>query len=356
MSEPHSALVTRLCSLIGVRYPVVQTGMGWVAGARLVAASAEAGGLGILASATMTLTELSDAIAEVRTITQRPFGVNLRTDTTDTNERLEMMIDAQVKVASFAQPPDPRLIARCKEAGVVVMPTVGALRHAQKMSDLGVDAMIVQGMEGGGHTGKVPTSLLLPQVVDAVSPDVVVIAAGGYFDGRGLVSALAYGASGIAMGTRFLLTKESTVPDAVKARYLAAAVDETVVSANIDGSRQRVIRTELIERLDTKNWMVRLPRALANAHRFRSDTEMSLLDLMSDATSMKRGTGLSWPQVVMAANAPVMTKAALVEGRLDAGVLPSGQVTGLIEEIPCVGEVVRAIVSEASEVLERLAR
>ena len=198
----HPALHTELCARVGVRYPVVQTGMGWVAGPRLVAATTEAGGLGILASATMSLDELAAAIAEVRRRTSGPFGVNLRTDVADVHERIELMIETGARVASFAQAPNPALVTRCKEAGLFVMPTVGARRHAEKVAEWGVDAVIAQGGEGGGHTGTVPTTLLLPQVVEAVGDRVLVLGAGGFHSGRGLVAALAYGAAGIAMGTR----------------------------------------------------------------------------------------------------------------------------------------------------------
>ena len=174
--------------------------MGWVAGPRLVAATCEAGGLGILASATMTLDQLAEAIAEVRSRTSAPFGVNLRTDVADVDERIALMIETGARVASFAQAPNAALVTRCKEAGLFVMPTVGARRHAEKVAEWGVDAVIAQGAEGGGHTGTIPTTLLLPQVVDAVGDRVLVLGAGGFFSGRGLVAALAYGAVGVAMG------------------------------------------------------------------------------------------------------------------------------------------------------------
>ncbi len=351
-TRTHPALHTRFCDLVGVRYPIVQTGMGWVAGPRLVAASAEAGGLGILASATMTYAELADAIAEVRARTTLPFGVNLRTDVADVDERVALMIDNGVKVASFAQAPTARLVARCREAGLVVMPTVGARRHAEKVVEWGVDAVIAQGGEGGGHTGSVPTSLLTPAVVDAVGDRAAVVAAGGFFDGRGLVAALAYGAVGIAMGTRFLLTRESRVPDQVKAVYLATPVTGTIVSTAVDGAPQRVIRTDLVDHLERAGWWRRMPRALANAHAFRRQTRTSLAALLREGRAMKQGNELTWPQVVMAANAPMMTRAALVEGRTDVGVLPTGQVVGAIDELPTVAEVIDRIMAEATTVLE----
>lgn len=353
--EPHPALRTRLCRLAGVRYPIVQTGMGWVAGPRLVAATASAGALGILASATMSLDELRRAIDEVRSRTDAPFGVNLRTDSADVAARVTLLIEAGVRVASFAQAPRPDLVARLREAGVVVVPTVGARRHAEKVAEWGVDAVIAQGAEGGGHTGAVPTSLLLPSVVDAVGARVAVIGAGGFSDGRGLVAALAYGADGIAMGTRFLLTAESTVPDAVKARYLETPVTGTVVTTRVDGAPQRVIRTEVVDRLEGAGRMTALPRALRNALAFRRSTGTTAAQLLREGLAMHRSEELTWAQVAMAANAPMMTRAALVEGRTDVGVLPTGQVVGTIEELPTVAELVGRIVEQANTVLEGLA-
>jgi NAD(P)H-dependent flavin oxidoreductase YrpB (nitropropane dioxygenase family) len=354
MPDPHPALRTRLCDLVGVRYPIVQTGMGWVAGPRLVAATANAGALGILASATMTVDELRDAVAEVRARTEAPFGVNLRTDAPDSSDRIALLVEAGVKVASFAQAPRPEMVARLRDAGVVVIPTVGARRHAEKVAEWGVHGVIAQGAEGGGHTGQVPTTLLLPQVVDAVGDRVAVIGAGGFSSGRGLVAALAYGAAGIAMGTRFLLTRESTVPDEVKRIYLETSVTGTVVTTRVDGAPQRVIRTDVVDHLEGAGRLAALPRALRNALAFRRQAHTSMRALLSEGRAMKEGNELSWAQVVMAANAPMMTKAALVDGRTDVGVLPTGQVVGVIEELPTVAALVGAIVAEANTTLDRL--
>jgi NAD(P)H-dependent flavin oxidoreductase YrpB (nitropropane dioxygenase family) len=355
VTEAHSALRTRLVELTGVRYPIVQTGMGWVAGPRLVSATAAAGALGILASATMTVGELRDAIAEVRSRTDAPFGVNLRTDAADVGERIALLIDQGVTVASFAQAPDPAMVERLRDAGIVVMPTVGARRHAEKVAEWGVDAVIAQGAEGGGHTGAVPTSLLLPGVVDAVGSAVAVVGAGGFSDGRGLVAALAYGADGIAMGTRFLLTQESRVPDDVKRIYLSTPVTGTVVTTRVDGAPQRVVRTEVVDHLERSGRLTALPRAGRNALAFRRHADVSVRDLVSEGLAMKRGGDLSWSQVVMAANAPMMTKAALVDGDTDVGILPTGQVVGNIGEIPTVAELVDRIVRDANKTLSRLA-
>jgi len=325
--------------------------MGWVAGPRLVAATCEAGGLGVLASATMTLDQLAAAIAEVRSRTSAPFGVNLRTDVDDVADRIDLMIETGARVASFAQAPNPALVARCKEAGLFVMPTVGARRHAEKVAEWGVDAVIAQGAEGGGHTGVVPTTLLLPQVVDAVGDRVLVLGAGGFFSGHGLVAALAYGASGVAMGTRFLLSAESRVPEAVKDLYMETPVTGTVVTTKVDGAPQRVVRTDLVEHLESQSWLRSLPRAARSALQFRKETGATLRSLLREGRAMKAGNELTWAQVVMAANAPVMTKAALVEGRTDVGVLPTGQVVGVLNSLPPVAEIIDDIMAEADALL-----
>lgn len=348
----HPALDTSACSLFGVRYPVVQTGMGWVAGARLASATSEAGGLGIIASATMTFDQLRAAIAEVKDRTGNPFGVNLRSDHAEIDRFVDLIVAEKVRVASFAQAPTAALVGRLKDAGVVTVPTIAAPRHAEKVVAMGVDALIAQGHEGGGHTGAIPTSLLLPQVTSQV--DVPVLGAGGFHDGRGLVAALAWGAAGIAMGTRFLLTRESTVPEHVKQRYLQAALTDTVVTRAVDGAPQRVIRTTLVERLARHGGALALGQAAANALRLRSVTGSSVRDLAREGLAMRRNSGLTWAQVAMAANAPMLTRAAMVEGRLDAGILPSGQVAGLISELPTVAEVVESVVAEAASTLERL--
>jgi NAD(P)H-dependent flavin oxidoreductase YrpB (nitropropane dioxygenase family) len=240
-------LRTRLTELLGIRHPVVQAAMGYVSGPRLAAATSNAGGLGLIASATMSLGEMEAAIAETAGRTSAPFGVNLRADAPDAAERVKLIIAGGVPVASFAQAPKPELIAALKEAGVVTIASAGARRHAEKAAAWGIDAVIATGSEGGGHVGAVPTSLLIPQVAAAV--DVPVIAAGGFFDGRGLVAALAWGAVGIAMGTRFLLTSDSPVADAVKQVYLAAGLDGTVVTTRVDGVPHRVLRTAMVDNL-----------------------------------------------------------------------------------------------------------
>ena len=351
-SKGKSALRTRICEMFGIEYPIIQTGMGWVSGARLTSATSQAGGLGILAAATMTFRELEETIAKVKSRTDKPFGVNMRADQSDVMKRVELLIREKIKVASFAQAPGERVIKTLKDAGVLTMPTIGARRHAEKVQAWGVDAVIAQGHEGGGHTGQIPTSILIPDVSAAV--DIPVVGAGGFRDGRGLVAALALGGEGIAMGTRFLLTKDSQVPDHVKQIYVETKANGTVVTKAVDGHPQRVIRTFLIEQLEKANPLTRFPRAALNALSLMKVTGTSLPELLEEGIAMKQNQELTWSQLAMAANAPMLTKASMVDGRVEAGILPTGQIAGVIDEIPTVAELLQRIMAEAEATLERL--
>ena len=357
---------TRLTELLGIRHPIVQAAMGYVSGPRLAAATSNAGGLGLIASATMSLAELEGAIAETAGRTSAPFGVNLRADAPDAAERVKLIIAGHVPVASFAQAPRPELIAALKEAGVVTIASAGARRHAEKAAAWGIDAVIATGHEGGGHVGAVPTSLLIPQVAAAV--DVPVIAAGGFFDGRGLVAALAWGAEGVAMGTRFLLTSDSPVAGAVKQAYLTAGLDGTVVTTRVDGVPHRVLRTRMVDhlegirgagaragRLSGGRRTAGLVWSARNAVAFRGMSGMGWREMIRQGRAMRRESGLSWGQVLMAANTPVLLRAAMVDGRTDLGLMSSGQVAGLIDDLPSCAELIEAIMREAEAGLDRIA-
>jgi NAD(P)H-dependent flavin oxidoreductase YrpB (nitropropane dioxygenase family) len=347
-------LANRFTAAVGVKYPIVQTGMGWVATPQLAAATSAAGGLGILAAATMTYAELEAAVKDVKTRTDQPFGVNMRADQPDVGDRIDLLIREGAKVASFAMAPKQDLIKKLHDAGCFVMPSIGAKRHAEKVAEWGVDAVLVQGGEGGGHTGSVPTSLLLPQVVDAVGDSIPVIAAGGYFDGRGLVAALAYGASGIAMGTRFLLTSDSPVPQAVKDVYLSKSVGDTVVTKQVDGVPHRVLSSELVKALESASAPRRLSGAIRNAMQFGKDTGTSWTAMAREGQAMRKTQELTWSQVLMAGNTPMLLRAAMVDGRTDLGVMASGQVVGVIDDLPSCAELIERIMADAEKTLARL--
>ncbi len=348
----HRALYTRLCALLGCRVPIIQTGMGWVATPELVAAVSNAGAFGFLAAATLRPHDVGREIERVKRLTERPFGVNFLMDAPGADVIADAILEHGVRAAGYHRSPQPKILERFKQAGVLCMPTCGAARHARKAEKLGADVIIVQGSEGGGHTGIVPTSLLISQVADAV--DVPVVAAGGFRDGRGLVAALAFGATGVAMGTRFLLTRESPVPDATFERYQKAAVDDVLVTREVDGLPQRVIRNELVHELETSGTVKRFGGALRNALALRRVTGASIPQLLRAGFAMRRHERLTRTQMLMAANAPMLARKAMVEGDPIQGYLPSGTVTGVIDDRPSCEELIDRIVAEAEETLKAL--
>ena len=343
---------TPLTALLGCDLPVIQTAMGWIADANLVAATAAAGGFGFLAGAVMTAAEVKQSIAAIRQKTPAPFGVNFHMYQADAVDIITACIAAKVTAVSYSRAPDAAMIARLKTANILCIPTVGALKHAIKAVRLGADAIVVQGGEGGGHTGDVASNILLPQVVDAVG--VPVIAAGGFKDGRGLCAALSYGAAGIAMGTRFLLTQESPVPPATKARYITAMPQEIVVSRKLDGLPQRMINNVCLQRLEKASGFSMLLSGIRNGLALGQMQGVSIPRLLSSAWRNSRANNLTFAQTLMAANAPMMIQEAMVRGHPDDGILPSGQVAGAITDLPSVADLMELIYQEAKAQIARL--
>ncbi len=349
-------LDTRLTEKLGCRYPIVQTAMGWVADPGLVAGSCNAGGFGFLAGATIPANEIERDILRVKELTDRPFGVNFHMYQPNAAEIVDLVIRHGVRAVSYSRSPGPEFIRRLKDAGVICMPTVGLPKHAIKAVELGADVVTVQGGEGGGHTGAVPTTLLIPQVIDAVGHKVPVVAAGGFKDGRGLVAALAWGADGIAMGTRFLMTTESPVPRETLQRYLDCRNPaEIIVSKAMDGLPQRMIMNELLAELERAGRFRKLLIALRNGIAFRKHTGASIPGLLKSAWAMHRDDDITTAQAIMSANAPMIIQKAMVEGEPGRGVLPSGQVAGVIDELLSCEDLIQSIVAEAGERLARLA-
>jgi NAD(P)H-dependent flavin oxidoreductase YrpB (nitropropane dioxygenase family) len=347
-----SALHTKICDLLGIRYPIIQTGMGWVAKPEMVAAVSNAGAIGFLAAATVQPDLVEAEIEKIKALTDKPFGVNFLMDAPGADVISEAIIRQGVKAAGYNRAPSADLITQLKDGGVVCVPTCGAVKHAVKAQQLGADIIIVQGGEGGGHTGPVPTSLLVPGSVDAV--EVPVVAAGGYFDGRGLVSALAYGAAGIAMGTRFLMSAESPVPAATTDRYAQAGVNDVTVTSQVDGMPQRVVTNELVQALETKGPLQRLLFALRNGLAYRKVSGATIPQLLRSAFAMQQHERLTRSQMLMAANAPMLAMKAMQDGDPVNGYLPSGSVAGVIEDRPPCRQIIEKIVDEAEQTLKAL--
>ncbi len=327
--------------------------MGWVADAKLTAATCNAGGFGFLAGATIEPGKAEAAILDVKARTKNPFGVNFHMFQPNAEEVLAAVIRHGVRAASYGRGPDAKTIRRLKEAGVICMPTVGALKHAVKAVELGADIVTVQGGEGGGHTGAVPTSILLPQVLDAVK--VPVAAAGGFSDGRGLVAALAWGAAGIAMGTRFLLTADSPVPRPSLDRYLATK-DPTLikVSTAVDGLPQRFIENEELKRLENMSVVARFAMSARYARHWGREAGLGAVAMAKLGLKLMTGDEGGFRSTVMAANLPTLVQRGIVAGDPVNGLLPSGQVAAVIDRLESCEELIARIMREAGERLEAL--
>ena len=350
----HPALQTVLTERLGCRVPVIQTAMGWVAEPSLVIASSNAGAFGFLGAAVMTPEECRAKILAVRQGTDRAFGVNFHAFQPGAEAIVDLILANrdQVRAVSFGRGPNAKMIGRFRDAGILCMPTVGAVKHAQKMVELGVDMITVQGGEGGGHTGSVPTTVLLPQVLDAVQ--VPVIAAGGFADGRGLVAALAYGAVGIAMGTRFLLTRESPVPDAAKAAYLKAGTDQIIVTTRLDGIPQRMVRTPLLDRIERSGTIGMWLRAFEAGRDMKRQTGASWMDFLRSARGMTAHGAMPLRQAMMAATMPMLIQKAVVDGDVEHGVMATGVVAGRLAEVPACADLIDRIIAEAEARLAAL--
>jgi enoyl-[acyl-carrier protein] reductase II len=327
----RSALHTPICDLLGIRYPICQAGMGYVARSALAAAVSAAGGLGVIAAANLSPRELREEIKKVRDHTDRPFGVDILfasvrvsgseaqqfTDTVSAWSDITLEEKVPVLVAGLGNPGP--VTAQAHRQGMKVMALCGNVKQALDHAANDVDVVIAQGHEAGGHTGRIAGLVLIPAVVDAVAPRPV-LAAGGMADGRGVAAALALGAQGVWMGTRFIATPESYCHDNYKKRVVALDEEGTVVTRAASGKPCRLIRNNF-----TREWEKR---------------EGEIQPFPVQAARVGRDAGIRAREL----------------GDVDNGNAPCGQSAGLIREIVPAGEVVRRLVAETEEVLARLNR
>lgn len=317
-------LRTRLTDLLEVEHPVMLAGMGGVSYHQLVAAVSEAGGFGTLGASTMGVDRMVKEMEGVAELTDRPWGVDLLTASPgDLAAQVETLIDhgARVFVAGLGVPRD--VVDLCHRRNVLVVNMCGKVRHALNAVEAGCDIVVAQGTEAGGHTGQVATMALVPQVVDAVGDRVPVVAAGGIVDGRGLAAALALGADGVWVGTRFIATPEARAVQGYKERLLEAAEDSTVVTRAYTGKTCRVVRNSYTQYWDEH------PEELAP---FPQQFVRSLQDGANHLGQAEEATDVD-PQREF---------------------YPAGQGTGAIQELVPAGELVHRFVDEAESVLARL--
>jgi enoyl-[acyl-carrier protein] reductase II len=308
---------TRITELLGIEHPIIQGAMSWVSFPPLVAAVSNAGGLGILGAAFMNPDQLRDNIRQIKTMTDKPFGVNFMPDNPIVDQLLDVILEEKVPVASYGRGNPKKVIDRVKPHGIMAMPTMGSVRHAVRAEQDGADALIVQGTEGGGHTGHIATMVLIPLVTAKVK--IPVIAAGGIGNARGLVAALALGAEGISMGSRFIVTREAPIPENVKRYLIDKTEEDTVVTDNLTGVRCRVIKNDFAKRI--------------------MDMAKSKVDPWE---MMQYGVG--------------RIRKAYVEGDLEWGSMAFSQACGLIQDIPSCRELIESIMAEAEEIMKSLGR
>jgi len=317
---------TRLTELLGIEYPVMLAGMGGVSYSELVAAVSGAGGFGCLGASTMSNEKMAQEIAAVRASTDKPFGVDLLTAMPGgMAAQVQLIIEggATAFVAGLGVPSE--VIGQCHDNGVLVVSMCGKVAHAVRAVEAGCDLVVAQGTEAGGHTGQVASLPLVPQVVDAVGDRVPVVAAGGIFDGRGLAAALALGADGIWVGTRFIATPEARGVLGYKEKLLASREDQTTVSRAYSGKTMRVVRNEYTDYYDAHpDELKKFPEQLGIA--YGNGTMHLGGDSFTDGVDVDREC------------------------------YPAGQGVGAIAEIVPAGDLVRRFVAEAEETLDRLAR
>jgi enoyl-[acyl-carrier protein] reductase II len=317
-------LRTRLTETLGIEHPVMLAGMGGVSYHALVAAVSQAGGFGCLGASTMSQQKMAEEIAGVRDLTDRPFGVDLLTAMPgDMAAQVELIIEggASVFVAGLGVP--SAVVELCHAHGLLVMNMCGKVEHATRAVDAGCDIVVAQGTEAGGHTGLVATMPLVPQIVDAVGDRVPVVAAGGIVDGRGLAAALALGADGVWIGTRFIATPEARAVSGYKDALVAAKEDGTTISRAYSGKTMRVVRNTYTAYFDEH------PEELAP---FPQQLGRSIQDGAFHLGAGKDTEGID----------------------TDRECYPAGQGTGAITGLVPAGDLVREIVAEAEEVLSRL--
>ena len=305
---------TILCDLLNIEHPIVQGGMAWMATAELVAAVSEAGGLGILGGGNAPPDYVRAQVQETKARTRKPFGVNIPIFSPYVDEVVQICIDDEVPVvATGAGSPGPWM-AQLKEAGIKVMPVVASVALAKRLERMGADILVAEGTESGGHIGDVATLPLVPQIVDAVS--VPVVAAGGIADGRGLAAALALGAVGVQMGTRFICAEECVAHPNYKQKIVRAGDRATITTGHSLGHPVRAI----------KNPMTRKFEAMEKV----GISEEELIEL---------GTG--------------KLRLAVEEGDMTWGSIMAGQVSGLIHDVLPVAEIIRRTVAEAQVILSQ---
>ncbi len=306
---------TEICEILGIRYPIIQGGMAWVATAELAAAVSNAGGLGIIGCGNASADIVYKEIKKVKKLTDKPFGVNLMLLSPFVEDIINVLKEEKVPIITTGAGNPGKYIKKFKKIGTKVIPVVPSVALAKRMERVGADAIIVEGTEAGGHIGELTTISLVPQIVDAVN--IPVIAAGGIADGRGFLAALSLGAKGVQIGTRFVCTNECKAHQNYKKAIVKAKDRDAIVTGRSTGHPVRIIKNKL-----ARSFM-ELERTSDNIE------EME-----------KLGQGA--------------LRKAVIEGDIEYGSVMAGQISGLIKDVKSCEEVIEDIVNEAIKVLKKI--
>lgn len=304
---------TRICDLLGIEYPIIQGGMAWVATYELATAVSEAGGLGIIGAGGAPASWVREQIKQAKKATDKPFGVNLMLMNPEADQIAQIIAEEKVKVVTTGAGNPGKYVQMWKEAGVKVIPVVASVALAKLMERGGVDAVIAEGMESGGHIGKATTMTLVPQVADAV--EIPVIAAGGIGDGRGFAAAMMLGAEAVQMGTRFVTAKECTVHENYKQKIIKAKDIDSEVTGTANGHPIRVLRNQM-----TKAYL-------------KMEKEGASLEELEKMTlgSLRK---------------------AVVEGDVTDGSVMAGQISGLIKKEETCKEIILDVMQGARQAIK----
>ena len=307
----------RVCKMLGTEYPLLQGGMAWVANADLAAAVSNGGGLGIVAAANMPPDVLEREILKAKSLTDRPFGLNIMLMSPTASDATEIAAKYRIPVVTTGAGVPGKVLSRLKPLGTIVIPVVASVAYAKRVEKQGADAVVAEGMESGGHIGELTTMTLVPQIVSAIG--MPVIAAGGIADGRGVAAAFALGASGVQLGTRFICCTECTAHDNFKQAIVRARDRDTVVTGQSTGHPVRCLRNKLTAEFEKMEYE-HVP--IEELERF--------------------GVG--------------KMRSGIIDGDLEWGSLMAGQSSGMINDIRPAAEIIRDLFSEAGAILSELGR
>jgi enoyl-[acyl-carrier protein] reductase II len=334
---------TRMTELLGIKHPIMLAGMAFVSLPKLVAAVSNAGGIGMLNSVAYTPDQIKDVIRQVKSLTDKPFGVNATLIFPNAKENLEVALKEKVPIINFALGKGDWIIKAVHEYGGKVLATVAIEKHARRAETDGVDALVVTGHEAAAHGAEVGTLVLIPSI--ARQSKLPIIAAGGFCDGRGLAAALVLGAEGISMGTRFMLTQECDMHQKAKELSLKATTEDTICSEKIDGLPGRWLKNSAAIKM--AEGRPSLFQAFSSALRIKRMIDVPFFKLFLGGLKQRGVQDLARQALSLKG-----LQVAIDNGDLETGVLPMSQAIGLIKDIPTCKEVIERTIVEAQDLLE----